>query len=74
MTSCAKNPSLIELHAAVSSVHDGAPNRSARGMLKENAYYKNSKPLGFQNFTHEPRCPGSNVLQVHNRQTKLIEL
>ena len=49
MTSCAKNPSLIELHAAVSSVHriDGVPNRSARGMLKEKAHYKNSKLRGF---------------------------
>ena len=60
MTSCAKNPSLIELHAAVSSVHrtDGAPNRSAREMLKEKAHYKNSKPLGFQNFTHKPKMSG----------------
>ena len=49
MTFYAKNPSLIELHAAVSSVHrtDGAPNRSARGMLKEKAHYKNSELLGF---------------------------
>ena len=49
MTSCVKNPSLIELHAAVSSVHrtDGAPNRSARGMLNEKAHYKNSELRGF---------------------------
>ena len=49
MTFCAKNPSLIELHAALSSVHrtDGAPNRSAQGMLKEKAHYKNSELLGF---------------------------
>ena len=44
-----KNPSLIELHAAVSSVHrtDGATNRSARAMLKEKAHYKNLELRGF---------------------------
>ena len=49
MTSRARNPSLIELHAAVSSVHhtDGAPNRSARGMLKEEALYTILELLGF---------------------------
>ena len=45
-----------ELNAAVSSVHhtDGAPNRLARGMLKEKAHYKNSEPLGFP--THDPQA------------------
>ena len=49
MTSCAKNPSLIELHAAMSSVHrnDGAKKRSAQGTLKEKAHYKILELLGF---------------------------
>ena len=49
-----------ELNAAVSSVHhtDGAPNRLARGMLKEKAHYKNSELLAFQHLTHKPMISG----------------
>ena len=75
MTPCAKNPSLIELLASVSSIHrtDGTPNRSSRGMLKEKAHYKNSELLGFSTLNPQANDVrgGSNVLQVHNRQTKV---
>ena len=39
--------------AAVSSIHDGAPNRSARD-AKRKAHYKNSEPLEFPKLYPKP--------------------
>ena len=46
---CKKSVALI----AVSSIHDGAPNRSARGMLK-GKLTKNSEPLSFLKLDPKP--------------------